>query len=305
MSDDKSKSASPAAVQAPPAHAPVAAPTTGTGLTDLMAHGDKAGKPNLDAQALRAAEHALAEGERALAAARTQLHSEAQAPASPRRRRRELALRALLVINVMAMLVVSMLPSPGEATKPTVEPVAHAPKTQAPHLPPSATTPKFEEPWAQALAAAERGEFPVAITTLEKYLAANPRMQAGQKASVLNTLSYYASLAGDWKRSADFERQFDALKGSHSLPDDLVQEARQALESGDQEKLRQTWARFLLQQKQIPTWLYKHVAAAYLQLGDSYRNEAEAAAEVQRLQDLKAADAALREAAMRAQEKGK
>ena len=56
-------------------------------------------------------------------------------------------------------------------------------------------------------------------------------MQAGQRASVLNSLAYYASRTGDWKRSADFTRQFEVLKGSHSLPDDLVQEAKAALEA--------------------------------------------------------------------------
>jgi hypothetical protein len=35
--------------------------------------------------------------------------------------------------------------------------------------------------------------------------------------------------------------------------------------------LRRVWARFLLQQRQVPSSLYKHVAEAYLQLGDSYR----------------------------------
>ena len=58
--------------------------------------------------------------------------------------------------------------------------------------------------------------------------------------------------------------------------------------------MRRIWARFLLQQKQIPSWLYKHVAEAYLQLGDSYRNEANAAAEKQRIAELEALAARLR-----------
>ncbi len=307
MSDDTSKSASPAATQTPNTTPPATAPAPGAGLTDLMAAGDKAvkptaktDKPDLEAQALRAAEHALAEGERAIAAARVHLHENTQAPPSQRSRKREIALRALLVVNVLAMIVVSMLPSPGEGTKPT--PPTHE---STPHEAQHAPVPTFDQPWARALAAADSGDFATAITTLERYLADNPRMPPGRRANVLNTLAYYCSSTGDWKRSADFARQFDALKGSHSLPEDLVQEAKAALESGDQDKLRRTWARFLLQQRQIPMHLYKHVAEAYLQLGDSYRKEAEAAAAAQRVLDLKAADEKLREEALRAKERVK
>ena len=63
---------------------------------------------------------------------------------------------------------------------------------------------------------------------------------------------------------------------------------------GDQESLRRVWARFLLQQRQIPSWLYQHVAQAYLQLGDSYRKDADAAERQAREQDLEAAAARLR-----------
>ena len=307
MSEENSKSASPATTHTPSAPAPT--PVAGA-LADLMAAGakggakpaDKAGKPNLEADALRAAEQALAEGERALAAARSHLHVDAQAPPTARSRKRELALRALLVVNVVAMVAVSMLPAPGESAT-SASPASE--QVQQPQAPIGVMAHRFDEPWARALTSAEGGDFAAAIATLERYLADNPRMQAGQRASVLNSLAYYASRTGDWKRSADFTRQFEMLKGSHSLPDDLVQEAKAALESGDQEKLRRTWARFLLQQKQIPTWLYKHVAEAYLQLGDSYRKEAAVAAEAQRLQDLQTADAKLREAAMQTQERGK
>lgn len=324
MSDDKSKPASPAATQTPPAPAATAAhPPAAGALPDLMASGDKgtakpaekSAKPNLEAEALRAAEQALADGERALAAARATLHAE-PAPVRAGSQKREIALRALLAVNVLAMVVVALLPSPNERGTNPVAPVAaphgaeHA--TDAGHADPAsghgtphAVTPKFDERYTQALVKAESGEFAAAIALLEQYLDENPRMQPGTKANVLNTLAYYASRAGDWKRSADFQRQFETLKGSHSLPEDLVQEAKAALEAGDQEKLRRTWARFLLQQKQIPTWLYKHVAEAYLQLGDSYRKEAEVAAAAQRQRELEAAEAQLREAAIRTQERGK
>ena len=81
--------------------------------------------------------------------------------------------------------------------------------------------------------------------------------------------------------------------------------AKAAAENGDQEALRRVWARFLLQQRQIPSWLYKHVAEAYLQLGDSYRQQANAGDEKARLQELENAAARLREQAKGRTEQGK
>ena len=101
----------------------------------------------------------------------------------------------------------------------------------------------------------------------------------------------------DFKRAQDYQRRADAIDGSHSLPEDLVAMAKAAAESGDQESLRRVWARFLLQQRQIPSWLYKHVAEAYLQLGDSYRQQANAAEEQARLRELEATAERLREQA--------
>ena len=60
-----------------------------------------------------------------------------------------------------------------------------------------------------------------------------------------------------------------------------------------------------LQQRQVPSSLYKYVAEAYLQLGDSYRSQANAAAEQQRLKELEENAARLRAQAAAAQEKGK
>lgn len=334
MSDDHSKP-SPAATQTPSAPAPAAATTPtpaaaahGPALSDLMASGDKAtakthdkAKPDLDADALRAAQAAVEAGAKALAEARAQLQAGGPAPVSKQSRRREIALRALLVVNVVAMLVVAMLPSPNDSgTSPTTAPAAHgdphastgghdAAHGDTSHAANGHDTGhgkgKHGEPYNLALQQADGGDFAAAVATLESYLAANPRMQAASKAAVLNTAAYYASRAGDAQRAESFTRQYDALKGSHSLPEDLIAEAKAAIAAKDQDKLRRTWARFLLQQKQIPPFLYKHVAEAYLQLGDSYRLEAEAGAAAQRLQDAKAAEEKLRDAAIRAQERGK
>jgi len=271
-------------------------------LADLMSAG--AAKPaaakkaavDLDGEALKAAEQALAEGQKVLAKAHEEI---AQATTPPRRNRtRELVLRLLLVGNVVAMIVVAMLPTPGStstSTDPATNQTAAEPGTQP-------TAPKtgspaganFNDPWNLALVAAERREWGSAIEILEKYLLDSPRMAPSQRLSVLMALSYYSSRVGNLTASQEYQRKAEAIEQSHSLPEDLVAMAKAAAENGDQESLRRIWARFLLQQRQVPTWLYKHVAEAYLQLGDSYRNEANQAAEKQRLQELEENAARLR-----------
>lgn len=311
MSDDKGHDSTPAVNTAAPVPATqpdaVDAKAGAENLTGLMAAGAKvaadqpAGRagPDLDGDALRAAEQALAEGERALAAARAQLHGEPKAAPASTGNRREIALRALLAINVLAMLVVALLPPAAPTT------VTPAPVTKAPHGADDPQVRHFNEPFNNALAAADRGQYPEAITILERYLADSPRMAPSQRLNVFNMLSHYAGLAKDFAKSQAYAQQAAAIGQSHSLPADLVEMAKAALASGDQESLRRVWARFLLQQRQIPTWLYKHVAEAYLQLGDSYRKEADDAAERARLQELQETAARLREQALQDKEKGK
>ena len=115
----------------------------------------------------------------------------------------------------------------------------------------------------------------------------------------MNALSIYASRNNDLAKSLKYQQQARALEETHYLPDDLVKMAEAAVARGDQIELRRVWARFLLQQRQIPTWLYQHVAQAYLELGDSYRKDADSAAEVQRLKELDEATARLRAEAMK------
>jgi TolA-binding protein len=291
-------------VAATAAKDPAVAPAAGTPerLSDLMAAGAKApapATPDLDAEALRAAEAALAEGERALAAARAQL-----APRQKQKRRstsgREIALRLLLAANVLAMVVVASLPTPiakevavqTTANQPAPLP-ATAPTTNEP-MGPVAPAPRLDDPYVQAIVAAERRDYPAAITLLEHYLDAQPRLAPGSQLNVLMMLAHYNQLVGKFDAAREYERRAQAIAQSHSLPDDLVAMAKAAQASGDQEALRRVWARFLLQQKQIPSSLFQHVAEAYLQLGDSYRNQANAAAERQRLRDLEALNARVR-----------
>jgi hypothetical protein len=308
VSDDKSEDSKPAAdpigAAAPAATDATTTPARATAeagsanLASLMATGKRAA-PDLEQDALRAAEAALAEGERALAAARAQLQP--PKPSTPPRNRRELALRALLAVNVLAMVTIAMLPAGRDAADaaPAPHEVAAAREVQ------DAQLRRFNEPFNNALAAADRGEFVSAIAILERYLADNPRMAPSQRLNVLNMLSHYAANANDFAKSQQWAQQAAAIGQSHSLPADLVEMAKQALANGDQESLRRVWARFLLQQRQIPSWLYRHVAEAYLQLGDSYRKEADDAAERARRRELEELAARMREQALQGAEKGK
>jgi hypothetical protein len=278
------------AATVPPSAATTESANAAVPLSDLMAAGPKVSAaatkgPDLDAAALAAAQAAIAEGERALAAARSQLASSA-APAAAPRRGRELAIRLLLAANVLAMLVIALLPPSGAVLPPVVEePVAKPPAT-ATTAPQPAPTPRLGDAYAQALLAAGDGDFARAIELLEQYLAATPRMAPSQKINVLLALEHYSLQVGNATAAQGYRQRVQGMQDSHSLPEDLVAMAQAAAANGDQESLRRVWARFLLQQRQVPTPLYKHVAEAYLQLGDSYRLEANAAAEQQRLQQL-------------------
>ncbi len=287
-----------------------------TQLTELMADGAKGATaktaasakagPNLDAQALRAAEQALAEGEQALATARAQLATDRAPTPAKGSRGRELALRLLLAANVIAMLVVAMLPtSAGKSSAPSQPPVEQVHPTGPITATPITAAPRADDRYTQAMLAAADRDYPTAIRLLEQYLVETPRMAPSSQMNVLMALSWYSHRVGNLAAAQDYERRFKALNDSHSLPDDLVAMAQAAAKSGDQESLRRVWARFLLQQRQVPSSLYKHVAEAYLQLGDSYRNQANEAGERERVRQLEETAMRLREQAKGGQEKTK
>lgn len=273
-------------------------------LSGLMAGNDalqaKPAKPavNLEADAMRAAEQALAEGEKALADANAQIIQEGATPqvvAKPTARiKRELVLRVLLAVNVLAMVIVSILPSPDQSDPIAGNPTVIEPQPQGPALR------QMSEPVNRAMQASENRDFAGAIAILEAYIDSNPRMHSAERLSVYIALSSYANRNKDFATSEEYSRKVQALEQSHSLPDDLVLMAEAAIKNGDQESLRRIWARFLLQQRQIPTSLYQHVAQAYLQLGDSYRKDADIADEVVRRKELNDAAARLRAEAIKA-----
>ena len=278
-----------------PKATPATAPAQDSGkLAGLMAEGQK-GKagapaptgPDLEIQALKAAEAAIAHSQQALAEARTQLQQKGRPKGS---RGRELALRALLLVNLAAMVAVMLVPS-GTPTQ------THAPAPTDTHGQPQPATLRLDGPYERALAAADQGEWRTAIAILEGYLQASPRLAPARRANVLFALEHYAHQLGDFKATEEYRRKAEALRSSASLPDDLVQMAREAETAGDAESVRRLWARFLLQQRQIPSSLYKHIAEAYLKLGDSYKTEAQQAADRARRQELEDARNQLRDEA--------
>ncbi len=262
-------------------------------LADLMADSDSATgstvapRRDLDADAMAAAQAAIAEGERALAAARAQLGEENAQKRSGSGR--ELALRVLLAVNVLAMITVMVMPSPQVADPATSTEATNRVEPTTP-VPATPSGPRLADKYNQALVASEGGDYVGAIALLEDYLAESPRMTPSRRINVYRAIAHYASTVGKLGMAQDYERKAQSLAQSHYLPEDLVATAKAAAESGDQEALRQVWARFLLQQRQIPSSLYQHVAEAYLQLGDSYRLDANAAAEASRLAELRRTD---------------
>lgn len=258
------------------------------GLSKLMAQDAKASVADLDRKALAAAEAAIAEGQRALELARAQLREAPPAPAKAKPKKHELMLRVLLVVNLAAMIAVAALPQPATNNGTPPSPVAVPPP---PAHDPVVEAPRLDDPVVRAFAAADRHDYRGAIAQLEQVLADSPHLDPAKKTNVLLALEHYAAQLGDIPRAQEYQRRTEALRSSHSLPEDLIQMAQEAEKNGDVESMRRSYARLLLQQRQIPSALYRHVAEAYLKLGDSYRQEAEQAdaraqqAELQQLRE--------------------
>jgi tetratricopeptide (TPR) repeat protein len=275
--DKGTAAATPAGATATAANDKPAAPVDGK-LAGLMAAVGPTRAPDLEQEALRAAEEALEQGQRALAEARAHLGTK-----RPRSRARELALRLLLAVNVAAMVTVVLLPQPAnDSAKQSAEesPTATGPQAvpkPTPVTEPAPTAVKSGDLYLRALEQADRGNYAEAIAQLERYLEESPRLLPARRFNIYTAMSHYAAQMGNDTRAAEFDRRATALVQSHRLPEDLVMMAHEAKDRGDAEALRRIWARFLLQQRQIPSSLYKHVAEAYLELGDSYRMGAQQA----------------------------
>jgi hypothetical protein len=130
--------------------------------------------------------------------------------------------------------------------------------------------------WEAAVRAAGEGEYARAILLLEKY-ESQARMTDVERRLVYNQLAYYLVKDGRLEEAQAYERKSHQIMTRSYLPEDLLGSAHRAEQAGDQASMRSAYARFLLQQKQVPPSLRNHLAEAYLKLGDSYRVEAERA----------------------------
>lgn len=272
----------------------------------------------LEARAMLAAERALAAGQQALEAAEA-----AGAFAMPRSRIREWVLRGLLAFNLLLMAAVLLLPDAARQADPAGAPAGdmaghrspvspaggdlpalaggqrrgggHRQAVEGPVRRPARSVPvplpETDDRYARAMLRAASGDLTGAVEDLERYLAAEPHMPPAMKRNVLGTLAHYSFRLGLEQEAREFERRASALTQSHYLPEDLVRMARRAEEEGDGDRMRRLYARFVLQQKQVPPSLHHFLAEAYLKLGDSYRIEAERGAqrsEARRSRDLQA-----------------
>jgi tetratricopeptide (TPR) repeat protein len=228
------------------------------------------------------------EGE-ALAAARAALDAvrppaAADEPALARRAGpREWLLRGLLALNLVLMVAMLFVPGAARPVETGGERVAPAEAPAPGHAP--FVTPRQDrvspipdrELYNAALVQAENGEFEAAVATLERYLAQNPKLPAAVRQLVYLAMSYYLGRAGRMEDADRFEHMARALHARTSLPEDLLASAQRAEQEGRAADMRAAYARFLLLQRTIRPDLRRHVAEAYLKLGDSYRQEAEQA----------------------------
>jgi hypothetical protein len=268
-------------------------------LADLMR---TESAPDLEDKALAAAAAAVAEGEKAIGEAQEALRETARVsapvaqPVQPKTSSRELVLRALLGVNLIAMVVVVLMPGPRQPD-PVPTSVDQVLQQQAPPVDPVPQLPPRNDLFTQALDAANEGDYTAAVVLLERYLEKNPHMAPATRANVLLALEHYCSQVGDFGKAHEYQRRAEALRNSHSLPEDLVAMALAAEQNGDVESMRRYYARLLLQQRQIPSSLYRHVAEAYLKLGDSYRTQADQAEQAAQQAALEEARRQLREQA--------
>jgi hypothetical protein len=224
----------------------------------------------------------------ALAAARAlvdrAVEAAAAGPPAPGAARREWILRALLVLNLALLGAMLALPTsapparPAAPTEPERETAAPpAPQTSPPRL--RGLNLEDQPRYVRALELAGKGEYDAAIRTLEEYVAENPHMAEVEQRLALQAMAMFAVRAGRVDEATKFERRIDALRTQAHLPEDLLQAARLAEAEGRGADMRRYYARFLLQQRQVPPSLRAQIAEAYLKLGDGYRIEAEKGAE--------------------------
>lgn len=201
--------------------------------------------------------------------------AEARAPG-----RIDRALQILLACNLALIAVMLAMPGSGERA-PAAEPARELKIDDAPRPDPFATAPRkigalpADQLWEAAVRRAGEGEYGEAAELLERYLATAKSLTDVERRLIYNQLAFYLVKDGRLEEAQSYERKSNQIMTRSYLPEDLLRSAHHASEQGQMDDMRASYARFLLQQKQIPPSLRKFVAEAYLKLGDSYRLEAE------------------------------
>lgn len=258
----------------PPAESQATDPIESMMASGEMPSSGRARARDLGADALAAARAAQAPP---AAASPSAAPRGAAAPGAPARR--EWFVRALLALNLALVGAVLALPLGRRA-----EPEGSAPPAQEPRTEPAPTKPQTfsmgeQSLYLRGLELAANGQFDDAIGLLEAHLKANPYMGEVEQRLVYHALAMFAVRAGRGDDANRYEAAMDKLRVGAQLPQDLLDLARQAEADGRGGDMRRYYARFLLQQKQVPPSLRDRIAEAYLKLGDGYRIEAERGAE--------------------------
>lgn len=205
-------------------------------------------------------------------------------------------LRVLLVGNLVMMLVMLVLPhplepraeldSPGAAGQPGQQPRVLVPPVADPAAEPADPflLPRRERSlglpddavYERALLLALDGDFDAACSELQGLLAKNPDMNPAVARLVHAHLAYYLRKAGRLTEAIEHERLARQETDRSSLPEELLEAARAAEARGDGEAMRRAYARFLLQESQLPPDMRAMVFEVLTKLGDSYRVQADA-----------------------------
>lgn len=250
--------------------------------------------PDLEAEALAAAEVAISAGEDTIADLPDDLQPAGNSATQRGLSAREWLLRSMLVINLALMGV--MLVLPGARTSATSTPSTQTTQI-GPELPPAkpplltvAPPPGRERPgargnrvtnnqiWSKAFMFLGEGRYQEAAESLLDYERGNPQMIAGQKLDLYTLLSTCLFKAGRMEEAEVYRARIMSLVNRGYLPEDLRNAARKAWSEGRSGEARRYYARFLLQQKQLSPALRQSVPEAYLRIGDSYRMAADVGA---------------------------
>jgi len=249
-------------------------------IDELMSEGDEF--VDLDTAAWDAAEEWIADNPELASAPEDPLDDDypEYVPAPDRIDR---ILQALLLCNVALIVLVFVVPDGGSSTEQAPDPKTREPVFTAepdPYVQPPRKIGDLpgDRLWEQAVRAAGEGEYGRAVLLLEKY-ESQATLTDVERRLVYNQLAYYLVKDGRLEEAQSYERKSHQIMTRSYLPEDLLGSAQKAGEAGQLAEMRSAYARFLLQQKQIPPTLRKHIAEAYLKLGESYRLEAERAKE--------------------------